>query len=51
MALETVFGLSFLAMAIIGYAVSRLPKSNRMKFVDQKVKDRGETDYAFILYI
>ena len=51
MALETIFGLSFLAIAFIGYAVSRLPRRTRMKYVDQKVKDRGETDYVIVLYI
>ena len=48
---ETVFGLSLLAIAFIGYAVSRIPRKARMKFVDQKVKVRGETEYVFVLYI
>ena len=51
MALETIFGISFLAIAFIGYAVSRIPKKARLKFVDQKVKDRGETEYVIVLYI
>ena len=51
MNLETVLGLSVLAIAAIAYVVSHLPKSNRMKFVDQKVKVRGETEYVFVLYI
>ena len=48
---ETVFGLSLLAIAFIGYAVSRIPKKSRMKFVDQKVKDRKKTQYTIVLYI
>jgi hypothetical protein len=50
MALETILGISFLSIAFIGYAVSRIPKK-RVKFVDQKVKVRGETEYVFVLYI
>ena len=48
---ETVIGLSILAVAAIGYVVCRLPKRTRMKYVDQKVKVRGETEYVFVLYI
>jgi uncharacterized Tic20 family protein len=51
MALETVIGLSFLAIAFIGYAVSRIPKKERFKFVDQKVKERKKTQYTIVLYI
>ena len=48
---ETVFGLSLLAIAFIGYAVSRIPRKARMKFVDQKVKERKKTQYTIVLYI
>lgn len=48
---ETVLGLSILAIAFIGYAVSRIPRKARMKFVDQKVKDRKRTHYTIVLYI
>ena len=51
MALETIFGISLLAIAFIGYAVSRIPKKARLKFVDQKVKDRKKTQYTIVLYI
>lgn len=47
---EILIGLSLLAIAAIAYAVSCIPKK-RLKFVDQKVKDRGETEYVFVLYI
>jgi hypothetical protein len=50
MALETVIGLSVLAITAIAYAFSRISKK-RVKFVDQKVKVRGETEYVFVLYI
>lgn len=48
---ETVFGLSILAIAFIGYAVSRIPRKARLKFVDQKVKSRKKTQYTIVLYI
>jgi hypothetical protein len=48
---ETIFGISLLAIAFIGYAVSRIPKKARFKFVDQKVKERRKTDYTIVLYI
>ncbi len=51
MALEAVIGISILAIAVIGYAISRLPIRPRMKYVDQKVKVRGETEYIVVLYI
>jgi hypothetical protein len=51
MALETIFGISFLAIAFIGYAVSCIPRKARLKFVDQKVKDRKKTQYTIVLYI
>ena len=51
MNLETVLGISVLAIAAIAYVVSHLPKSNRMKFVDQKVKDCGKTAYTVVLFI
>lgn len=50
MTIETVLGISFLAVAVIGYAFSRLT-SKRLKYVDQKAKDRGETEYVIVLYI
>jgi hypothetical protein len=50
MALETIFGISFLAIAFIGYAVSCIPKK-RLKFVDQKIKSRKKTQYTIVLYI
>lgn len=50
MALETILGISFLAVAVIAYSFSRLT-SNRMKYVNQKAKDRGVTEYEFVLYI
>ena len=50
MALETIFGISFLALAVIGYAVSHIPKT-RLKFVDQKAKDCSKTAYTIVLYI
>lgn len=51
MNLETLLGLSILAITAIAYAVSGIPRKARLKFVDQKVKDRGETEYVFVLYI
>ena len=48
---ETVVGISLLTFAVIVYAVSRLPEKTRFKYVDQRVKDRGETDYVIFLYI
>jgi hypothetical protein len=48
---ETIFGISFLAIAFIGYAVSRIPRKARLKFVDQKVKERKKTQYTIVLYI
>ena len=48
---ETVIGLSILAVAAIGYVVSRLPKRTRMKYVDQKVVDRSNTAYTIVLFI
>lgn len=50
MNLEILVGLSVLAITAIAYAVSCIPKK-RVKFVDQKVKVRGETEYVFVLYI
>ena len=51
MNLDTILGVSFLAIAIIGYVASRLIQNVRFKYVDQRVKDRGETDYVIVLYI
>lgn len=48
---ETIFGISFLAIAFIGYAVSRIPRKARLKFVDQKARDCNKTDYTIVLYI
>ena len=50
MALETILGLSFLAITVIAYAISRIP-NNRFKYVDQKVEDRSEAEYVIVLYI
>lgn len=50
MALETILGISFLAFAVIAYAFSRLT-SKRVKYVDQKAKTGGETEYVVVLYI
>lgn len=49
--METMIGLLILAIAAIGYAVSRIPRKARLKFVDQKVKDRKKTQYTVVLYI
>ena len=51
MALETILGISLLAVVFIGYAISRLPRKPRFKYVDQKVKDCGTTAYTIVLYI
>ena len=51
MALETILGIFFLAIAFIGYAISRIPRKARLKFVDQKVKARSKTQYTIVLYI
>lgn len=51
MNLETLLGLSILAITAIAYAVSRIPKKARLKFVDQKVKDSGKTAYTIVLFI
>ena len=51
MNLDTILGISIFAVAVIAYAFSRLPRRTRMKYVDQRVKDRGETDYVIVLYI
>jgi hypothetical protein len=48
---ETVFGLSILAIAFIGYAVSRIPRKARLKFVDQKARNCSKTNYTIVLYI
>ena len=51
MALETILGISLLAVAFIGYAISRLPIKPRLKYVDQKVKVRGKKEYIVVLYV
>lgn len=50
MALETILAIFFAAITVIAYAVSRIP-CKRLKYVDQKVKDRGEREYVIVLYI
>lgn len=50
MAIESILGISFLAVTVIAYAFSRLT-TNRVKYVDQKVKERGEREYVIVLYI
>ena len=50
MALETILGISFLAVTVIAYAFSRIP-GKRLKYVDQKAKTGGETEYVVVLYI
>lgn len=50
MNLDTILGISILAVAVIAYAFSRLT-TKRMKYVDQKVKERGEKEYVIVLYI
>ena len=50
MTFETIIGLSFLAFAVIAYAFSRLTVK-RAKYVNQKAKNGGETDYVVVLYI
>lgn len=49
--METMIGISFLAIAAIGYAVSRIPRKARLKFVDQRVKDCGKKSYTVVVYI
>lgn len=49
--METIIGLSLLAFVTIGYAVSRIPRKARLKFVDQKVKDCSNTAYTVVVYI
>ena len=51
MNLDTILGISILAVAVIAYAISRLPRRTRLKYVDQKVKERGEREYVIVLYI
>ena len=51
MALETILGISLLAVVFIGYAISRIPRKARLKFVDQKVNDCNKTAYTIVLYI
>ena len=51
MNLEIVIGLGFLAFTAIAYAVSRIPRKARLKFVDQKVKDCSKTAYTVVFYI
>jgi hypothetical protein len=51
MALETILGFSILAIAFIGYAISRIPRKARLKFVDQKARDCSKTDYTIVLYV
>ena len=50
MTFETILGISFLVVAVIGYAFSRLT-TNRLKYVDQKAKTGGETEYVIVVYI
>ena len=50
MTIEAILGISFLVFAGIAYAFSRIT-TNRVKYVDQKVKDRGEREYVIVLYI
>ena len=48
--METIIGLSVLVFVAIGYAVSRIPRKARLKFVDQKVKDCGKKSYSVVVY-
>ena len=50
MTIETVLGISFLAVAVILYAFSRI-STNRVKYVNQKAKTGGEKEYVIVLYI
>ena len=51
MTIETFLAVIFLAVAVIGFAAYRLTETNRVKYVDQKVKVRGEKEYVIFLYI
>ena len=51
MTIETFLAIFFFAVAVIGYAVTRLTETKRVKYVDQKAKTGGETEYVITLYI
>ena len=50
MTIETFLAILFFAVTVISYAISRLT-TNRLKYVNQKAKTGGETDYVIVLYI
>ena len=50
MTIETFLAIFFLGVAVIAYAISRIP-NNRVKYVDQKVKTGDEKEYVIVLYI